>query len=160
MTDVPRLSRIPWPPLIFVAAALAGLQLGALLPVAWWPADRLVRAFGVAMIATGLGIDAWAMGTMLRRRANILPNRPATALVTGWPFRWSRNPIYLGNTIVVSGFAFAFANPWFIPCALIAAIAVRQVAIRQEEAHLAALFGAKWDAYSARTHRWLGRRAG
>jgi len=158
MADIPRLSRIPWPPLVYIAATVAGLLLGELLPVAWWPTDWRVHSLGLLAIATGVGIDLWAMGTMAYRHANILPNRPATALVTTGPFRWSRNPIYLGNTILVSGFAFAFANPWFIPCALAAAFAVRRLAIGREEAHLAALFGVEWDAYAARTNRWLGRR--
>jgi protein-S-isoprenylcysteine O-methyltransferase Ste14 len=158
MTAVPRLSRMPWPPVIFLAAALAGLQLGQLLPTPWWPDDWRVLVAGLAMIALGLGVDFWAMGCMMRARANILPNRAATALVTHGPFRWSRNPIYLGNTIMVSGFALAFANPWFIPCALAAAFAVGRLAIRREEAHLAAMFGAEWDTYAARTRRWFGRR--
>jgi protein-S-isoprenylcysteine O-methyltransferase Ste14 len=146
--------------MIFLAAAVAGLQLGERLPTPWWPDDWRVLVAGLAMIALGLGIDFWAMGCMMRRRANILPNRAATALVTNGPFRWSRNPIYLGNTIMVSGFALAFANPWFIPCALLAAFAVGRLAIRREEAHLAAMFGAGWDAYAARTRRWFGRRRG
>ena len=59
---------------------------------------------------------------------------------------------------MVGGFAVAFGNPWFILCALAAAFAVNRLAIRREEAHLAALFGAAWDDYAARTGRWFGRR--
>ncbi|MGG5823744.1 methyltransferase family protein [Falsiroseomonas sp. HW251] len=155
MSEAPRLSRIPWPPLLYLAAALAGLKLGEWFPMAWWPTDWRVQLAGLVVIAAALGFDLWAMGTMMRRRANILPNRPATALVTTGPFRITRNPIYLGNTVMVGGFAVAFGNPWFIPCALAAALAVNRLAIRREEAQLAALFGPEWDAYAARTRRWL-----
>lgn len=156
MTGAPPLSRIPWPPLLYLAAALAGLKLGAWLPAAWWPDDWRVQLAGLVMIAAALGLDLWAMGTMMRHRANILPNRAATALVTSGPFRFTRNPIYLGNTVMVCSFAVAFGNPWFIPCALAAALAVERLAIRREEAHLAALFGPAWAAYAARTPRWIG----
>jgi protein-S-isoprenylcysteine O-methyltransferase Ste14 len=94
---------------------------------------------------------------MSRQHANILPHRAATALVTSGPFALSRNPIYLGNTIAMAGAGLAFANPWFLPAALLAAVAVTRLAIRREEAHLAARFGAAWDAYSQRTARWFGR---
>lgn len=159
MSEVPRLSRIPWPPILYVCAALAGLKLGEWFPAPWWPTDWRIQLLGLVMIAAALGFDFWAMGMMMRQRANILPNRPATALVTTGPFRWSRNPIYLGNTVMVSSFAVAFGNPWFIPCALVAAFAVNRLAIRREEAHLAALFGPAWHDYAARTGRWLGRKA-
>jgi protein-S-isoprenylcysteine O-methyltransferase Ste14 len=97
------------------------------------------------------------MVVMARRRANILPHRAATALVTDGPFAWSRNPIYLGNTLLLSGCGLAFGNAWLLVGAAVAAIAVTVLAIRREEAHLASRFGDAWMAYAARTRRWFGR---
>ena len=151
-------NRIPWPPILFGTAALAAVGLDLVLPGPGWLHAPPWTALGWALLLAGLGLDISAMGVMARRRANILPHRAATALVTSGPFAWSRNPIYLGNTIAMSGAALAFANPWFLPAALLAAVAVTQLAIRREEAHLATLFGAAWDAYSKRTGRWFGRR--
>lgn len=150
-------NRIPWPPILYGAAAVAAVGLGWMLPVTGWPRGTIWRALGWLMLLGGLGLDLWAMATMARQRANILPHRAATALVTTGPFAWSRNPIYLGNTIALSGAGFAFANSWFFAAALVAAIAVTRLAIRREEAHLAQRFGANWHAYSGRTPRWLGR---
>ena len=112
-------------------------------------------AVGAVMMATGVGLDLAAMVWMHRLRANILPHRAATTLVTTGPFAVSRNPIYLGNTLLVAGAAPALDNPWFLPAALIAAFAVTQLAIRREEAHLAARFGSQWRDYANRTPRWL-----
>ena len=109
------------------------------------------------MVAGGLGLDLAAIRTMRRHRANILPHRAATALVTTGPFAWSRNPIYLGNTLLLAGAAFAFHDPWFLPAALAAVLAVTHLAIRREEAHLAHMFGAEWERYRRRTARWFGR---
>ncbi len=97
------------------------------------------------------------MATMRRHRANILPHRAATALVTTGPFAWSRNPIYLGNTLMLIGFGLVLRNPWFLPAAAAAAVAVTHLAIRREEAHLEILFGPSWLAYRQRTARWFGR---
>jgi len=151
-------NRIPWPPILFVSAALAAVGLGVVLPGPAWLHASAWMVLGWLTLLSGLAIDLAAMVAMWRRRANILPHRAATALVTTGPFAWSRNPIYLGNTIAMTGATLAFANPWFLPAALMAALAVTQLAIRREEAHLAALFGAEWDAYSQRTARWFGRR--
>ena len=150
-------NRIPWPPILFIVAALVAVGLGMVVPGPAWLETPVVRVLGWAALLSGLGLDLAAMRTMSGQRANILPHRAATALVTTGPFAWSRNPIYLGNTIVLLGAAGAFANPWFLLAAPAAAIAVTRLAIVREEAHLAGLFGPAWRAYCLRTPRWLGR---
>lgn len=150
-------NRIPWPPLIYLAAAAAAIGLDWLIPVVAWPSGRAIALLGWAILLGAIGLDIAAMRTMARQRANILPHRAATALVISGPFAWSRNPIYLGNTLAMAGAALAFANPWFLLAGLAAAAAVTHLAIKREEAHMAASFGAAWDAYAQRTGRWLGR---
>jgi protein-S-isoprenylcysteine O-methyltransferase Ste14 len=115
-------NRIPWPPLIFAIAALVALSLGWMLPLAHG-APWIVRAAGGSVILLAIGLDASAVWTMHKARANILPHRAATALVTWGPFRLSRNPIYLGNTLALLGAAGLLANPWFIPAAACGAVA-------------------------------------
>ena len=148
-----RPNRVPWPPLIYGAAAILAVALGWL-----WPAPTPIpggRMLGAAVMMAGIGLDGAAMLTMHRHRANILPHRAATALVTTWPFSISRNPIYLGNTILLAGAGLTFGDAWFLPLALIAAFATARLAIAREEAHLAARFGPAWAAYARRTPRWV-----
>jgi protein-S-isoprenylcysteine O-methyltransferase Ste14 len=95
------------------------------------------------------------MVTMRRHRANVWPHRAATALVTGGPFAWSRNPIYLGNTLLLAGAGLLLANAWFLIAALVGVWAVTRLAIVREEAHLAARFDGAWLAYVRSTPRWL-----
>lgn len=152
-------NRIPWPPIVYGLCALAALGLGFAAPGPAWLGGAAPRALGWGLILGGLGLDAAAMMVMTRRRANILPHRSATALVTTGPFSWSRNPIYLGNAAVLTGAGLAFANPWFFLAAGMSVALVTRLAIVREEAHLAALFGRDWEAYRRRTNRWFGRRS-
>jgi protein-S-isoprenylcysteine O-methyltransferase Ste14 len=148
---------IPWPPIIYGGAAVAALALESLAPLDV-AVPLAVRWVGAAIVAAGLGLDASAMLVMRRYRANILPHRSASALVTSWPFSISRNPIYLGNTALMAGVALVFGNPWFLVMAAVAVKAVTVLAIRREESHLAASFGAAWKTYEERVPRWLRLR--
>ncbi len=151
---------IPWPPLLYAGAAGLALLLNraAPLPAGWIGAQWLVvRGLGDVMLVVGVALDLWVMATMWRRKANILPHRAATALVTHGPFGLSRNPIYLGNTILLLGAGLAFGIAWFIPAALLAAALTGHLAIAREEAHLNARFGREWREYRLRVNRWAGR---
>lgn len=157
---VPPPNRIPWPPLIYLGAAVTAVLLNEAFPGPSWLGAGIGANLGWAVMFLGLGLDIAAMLGMRAQRANILPHRAATALVTTGVFAWSRNPIYLGNTLLLAGAALAFGNPWFLPAAFLAAVAVTRLAIEREEAHLAALFGTAWDTYRRRTARWFGHRGG
>jgi protein-S-isoprenylcysteine O-methyltransferase Ste14 len=152
--DSSRPNVLPWPPIIVVIAVLAAVLLGRLWPLpsfeASWPA-----IVGVAVALSGLALDIWAIVTMRSADTNILPNKAADLLVTWGPFRFSRNPIYVANTVLLVGIGLSFDNLWFVVCALAAALVVDRLAIRREERHLAARFGAAWADYAAKTPRWL-----
>lgn len=145
---------VPWPPLIYFSVALFAFLLHRVL--AWqllsgtggWVPGFLVAGFGFAM-------DVWAMTVMVRARANILPHRPAGGLISWGPFAFTRNPIYLGNTIALFGLGIAFSG-WFLLAAPLAAFATHHLAILREEEHLKRRFGIAWVAYSSRVPRWIG----
>jgi protein-S-isoprenylcysteine O-methyltransferase Ste14 len=145
---------IPWPPLIFAMACVSGFVLHHIAPIDVL-LPRVIVLGGGVVIALGLGLDVWAMATMMQARTNILPNRAAGRLVTRGPFAISRNPIYLGNTVLMFGIGLAFNVLWFLPLAICAAALVERLAIRREETHLAFLFGPEWVAYAKTTARWL-----
>ncbi len=145
---------LPWPPMIYATAALAAVVLGRFLPLGFEP-GRAVRTAGVLLACAAVALDISAMAVMWRARTNIFPHRGADALITSGPFHWSRNPIYLGNTLVMLGMALFLGAPWFAALGLAAAAFVQHLAIRREEAHLAQRFGEAWRNYAARTPRWL-----
>ena len=152
-----RPNSVPWPPLILAGVVAAGVFAGYVDPLGL-PGGEWRRVAGAAVIVAGLGLDVSAMVTMARRRANILPHRAATALVTSGPFSLSRNPIYLGNVLLTVGLALATGNAWLLPSAAVEVALVTVLAILREEAHLRAVFGSDFDDYARRTLRWVGRR--
>ena len=150
-----RPNTVPWPPIIFAGTAAVAFMLGRLYDLGFVPRTAAGGVLGAVVMLAGLGLDIAAMRAMRRNRANILPHRAATALVTTGPFAVSRNPIYLGNTLLLAGAGLALGSAWFLVGALVAARLVTILAIKREEAHLAARFGDAWHAYARRTPRWL-----
>lgn len=153
-----RPNTVPWPPILYLAVVLAALALEAIWPVGPIPAATLagLRIGGFVIAAAGLGLDLTAMLAMHRARTNILPHRAADRLLIGGVFAISRNPIYLGNTLLLIGVAMALPSLWMAAGALLAAALVDRLAIRREERHLATRFGPAYVDYARRVPRWIG----
>lgn len=154
-----RPNAIPWPPLVYAAAAAAAIALHWLVPLPWFegPARMVLAAAGLCGLCAGVALEIVTALTFRRHRTTIWPNRGATTLITEGPFAKSRNPIYLGNTILMFGAGLLFGVAWFLPLGLAAAILVQKLAIEREERHLAARFGGEWQAYAEKTPRWIWR---
>jgi protein-S-isoprenylcysteine O-methyltransferase Ste14 len=147
-------NRIPWPPIIYLSAALAGIALGRVFPLPWPQISGLQAAGGILALSAACW-DIASMLTFARHKANIMPNRAATKLITSGPFAWSRNPIYLGNTLLVLGAGVYFGNWWIVGMAFVAALTTQKLAIEREEKHMAAKFGAEWENYTKKVRRWI-----
>jgi protein-S-isoprenylcysteine O-methyltransferase Ste14 len=113
------------------------------------------RYAGIVVIALALGLAAW--GALLFRRAGtgIVPFSPATALVTRGPYRFTRNPMYLGmaGTLLGAAILLGSLTPFVVIPAFMAVIAERFIA--REEAMLEQAFGSAYLDYKARVRRWL-----
>jgi protein-S-isoprenylcysteine O-methyltransferase Ste14 len=147
-------NRIPWPPIIYLTAAAAGIVLARMWPLPWPDIAGLTLAGGILALAA-LAWDVTSMLAFAKHKANIMPNKAATKLITTGPFAWSRNPIYLGNTLLVLGAGTYFGNWWLVGAAFVAAFATQKLAIEREERHMAAKFGSEWETYTKRVRRWV-----
>ena len=153
-TDDDRPGVLAFPPLIYAAGLIAGFLLQALLPLhlGWGIGGRLL---GGLLLALALAIVLWAERTMSRAGTNVNPMKPAKALVTEGPFRYSRNPMYLALTTLYVGISLLFATfaPLiFLP--LVLAVMHFGVILR-EERYLELKFGQEYRRYKARVRRWL-----
>ncbi|HSX74647.1 MAG TPA: isoprenylcysteine carboxylmethyltransferase family protein [Shinella sp.] len=146
----------PWPPLIYGAALAAAFLLQAHFPLAAAETNIwIARTAGGVLILTAVVLDVWAMRTLLDCRTTILPNRCSTYLVTSGPYRFTRNPIYLGYTLATAGIGLAVLNPWCLVTAMLAAALTSIVAVKREELHLLSRFGVDFERYCNGTTRWI-----
>ncbi|WEX11632.1 isoprenylcysteine carboxylmethyltransferase family protein [Chelativorans sp. AA-79] len=155
-TDAPP-SRIPWPPILYLVAVALGILAGVLLPSPWFgsPLADILFAAGWLMVIAALAMDIAALRALRRAGTTILPTRTSAHLVTGGPYAFSRNPIYLGNTMLVIGIGLITGNPWFFLFAILAAFATQKLAVEPEERHLAQRFGKHYRDYQKRARRWF-----
>ena len=148
-------TRVPPPLLGLVIAGLIWLSAAA-WPVAPSPPIAL-KAAGGAAIAFGLMMDASAVIAFLRRRTTVTPLRPekAAVLVTdGW-YRISRNPMYLGMALLLSGWSLVLAAPAGVLAVAAFVWWITEWQIKPEERALRSVFGAAYEAYCARVRRWI-----
>ncbi|MDX2287870.1 MAG: isoprenylcysteine carboxylmethyltransferase family protein [Hyphomicrobiaceae bacterium] len=151
-----RPSAIPWPPLLLFGCGAAAFLLGALVPLPWPGVDDLAaRVIGLGFGGVGIALIAWAAATLYRERTTVMPHRGADHLVTTGPYTRRRNPIYLGDALIMLGLAELTHNIWFVVVVPVFVVAVTWLAILPEERHLLAKFGARYQDYMARTRRWL-----
>jgi protein-S-isoprenylcysteine O-methyltransferase Ste14 len=148
------------PPFVYVAAFVAGLllQRGWPLPITGpgpGTARGAILIAGLALLLMGLTIVASAFFTFGRARTTVIPNRPASALVTSGPYRISRNPMYLALALAYAGLALLLNTGWplfFLPLAV---LSIDRLVIAREERYLASAFPQEYGAYRSRVRRWL-----
>ena len=150
-------SRFPWPPVIYLAAIVASIVLNLFYPLPWIgePLSDMLVATGWVLLAGVIAIDFSAMRTLWRAKTTIMPNRVSEHLVTSGAFSFTRNPIYLANTLLVIAVGLISEIAWFLPLALLAAFVTQKLAIEPEERHLDQHFGKRYRDYAKRVRRWI-----
>lgn len=134
--------------LMWFGARLAG--------AAWLPHD--VRFAGALLIGcVGFALDVAGAVEFLRAKTTVNPLTPAStrALVQTGVYRFSRNPMYLGQLLVLLGWATWLGNGLAYLCAMLYVLYINRFQIAPEERILAAKFGAAFLAYKQRVRRWL-----
>ena len=156
------------PPLIYLGFLLLGWGLAELggrpeavgAGYSWLAAGfglemEVRRGVALTLIIGGLLLDGMAAGLVRRRGTAVEPWKPSTVLIHEAPYRFSRNPIYVGFAITYAGLAIAmdsFVALWLLfPCLLV----VDRFVIQREERYLSAKFGADYEAYCQKVRRWL-----
>jgi protein-S-isoprenylcysteine O-methyltransferase Ste14 len=145
---------VPW---VFVLAYLAGLGVQALLPISGYPASIIVigRVAGAALALIGGLIAFSSLGSFRRAGTSTIPFETPKLFVTWGFYRFCRNPMYLGLTVIYLGVAALYGHlgPVLVLPLIIAY--VHRIVIPVEEARLHATFGNEYDQYRARVRRWI-----
>ncbi|MEW6742328.1 MAG: isoprenylcysteine carboxylmethyltransferase family protein [Planctomycetota bacterium] len=122
----------------------------------WWnvTAHRvLAYGVGVTLVLGGLLLRAWSRRYMGRSSDAHVARAPR--LVTGGPYRFSRNPLYVANLMQVAGMGFCSLLLWFVPVVVLLTALQYHAIVLYEEATLGGLWGEEYDRYRAATSRWL-----
>src|SRR4030088_3753183 len=143
------------PPIAWALAVLAGLSLQWVVSLPFMPA--LVRSGGVGgmVFVLALPLFAWAIATITRAGSNVPTNLPTTTIVETGPYRFTRNPIYLGMFLGLVGLAIAFDRLWLLVMLVPFTLAIRYGVVARAEAYLGRKFGDAYRQYRARVRRWL-----
>lgn len=145
--------RVP-PPLLYFSVLGIGLLLQQAAPLPVIPPSA-GHPLAIACAAGFALLVVWGVTSFRRARTSLVPVRPATALITDGPFRFTRNPLYLGLALLYLGIALWLGVVW--PIVLLPALLflVQQIVILREEAYLESRFGEAYRAYRARVRRWF-----
>lgn len=147
--------RLP-PPLVFLVLAGAGVLLEAGgFPLAVPLPRGASRALALALLAAGGAFVLSALVLMLRTGQNPEPWKPTPELIARGPYRFSRNPMYVGMALLQAGAGLVFANAWISALAVPALAVIHYAAVLPEERYLAAEFGQAYADYAARVRRYL-----
>lgn len=145
---------LDWPP-VWTLGAIGLIWLAGLI----WPLPMSIPlSQGVGMVLCGAGLLLMLLATMqmARARTTVIPRRAPSRLVRTGVFSISRNPIYLGDALVIAGAAFWLRVPWMLPIVPAFAWIITRRFILDEEARLRAVFGADFTLWAKKTGRWFG----
>jgi protein-S-isoprenylcysteine O-methyltransferase Ste14 len=143
------------PPYAWALAVAAGLVLEWLLSLPFVPAPVPRALTGCIVFAAGLALAAWAIASFRRAGTRVETYKPTTAIVALGPYRFTRNPIYLGMFLGLLGLAIGFDSLWLLAALAAFCLVIRYGVVAREEAYLERKFGADYVAYKARVRRWL-----
>ena len=143
------------PPLVWALAVIAGFALNWLVPLPFVPPAVPAGWLGGAVFVFALALFAWAITTITWAGSNVPTNMPTTSIVDTGPYRFTRNPIYLGMMLGLVGLAIAFDSLWLLVTLVPFLLVIRYGVVAREEAYLERKFGEIYRRYRARVRRWL-----
>jgi protein-S-isoprenylcysteine O-methyltransferase Ste14 len=144
---------VPW---VFILTYL----IGAAVEVAFH-VGRFLRAYeflmpvGAVVFVLGAVVAGWGWLIFHRARTTRVPGESSTTLVTWGPYRFTRNPMYVGLSVAYLGEAGMLHQVVPVILLPLAIAYVNQVVIPVEEGRLLAVFGAEYERYRDAVRRWL-----
>jgi protein-S-isoprenylcysteine O-methyltransferase Ste14 len=143
-------------PVLLLATTALGVILDWFLPIdilSKLPgAPRLVA--GAALLLLGLFVVIRVNKVFNAAGTSIRPDRPTNALVTAGLFAHSRNPVYVGGTIMLIGVALLLASDWIVVLAVPMLLIQHYGVVKREELYLERKFGEPYRSYKASVPRY------
>lgn len=152
--DQPGVRRIVYPPIWLAIGVIAIFVVDE-----FWPglrfAGTLFQFIGGAVLLLGLTLLVLANNRFGRAGTGVIPFKGVSALVTSGVYRFTRNPMYLGMTLVLLGCALTVGAATALVIPIVFAVIIQRRFILAEEAMLSRIFGDDYSNYCSRVRRWL-----
>jgi protein-S-isoprenylcysteine O-methyltransferase Ste14 len=144
------------PPFVYLGFLLIGFGAERFVGLRTLGLDRLVGlGLGVLLFLAGLAVGLAAWGLFERVGTRVEPWRASTGIVESGPFRWTRNPMYLGMALNYAGLAIALDGPIALILLPVLMATIQTQVIAREEHYLEDKFGQAYLDYKARVRRWI-----
>jgi protein-S-isoprenylcysteine O-methyltransferase Ste14 len=145
------------PPLLFLGALALGILLSFLVPIGPKPGAANANALmiGATFVSIGFALVALSFRRFRLAGTSVVPGEPATAFVVAGPYRFTRNPIYIGFVLAYFGFAVMLTSMWVLLLLIPVLPILQRGVVLREEAYLERQFGDSYRKYKARVPRWL-----
>jgi len=144
------------PPLVYVGFIVLGIIFRyALFPIAASGHLLTYRLVGAAVLCMGLFLINGARILFARSGQSPIPWKPTPELLFQGPYRFTRNPMYVGLTLIQFGLGLALNNLWISVLAPVSLLVVHFLAVLPEEKYLSEKFGDSYRAYTSQVRRYL-----
>lgn len=152
--DHPNINRNIHPPVVMLVHLLAAFLLNWLLPLPLVFLKSLEWA-GYVLVLAGLVMSVGSANRFIKAHTTLDPHGSVSTIVTSGPYRFSRNPIYLGFVGTLIGLPIALGNYWGAVLSPLLMLSLYRLVIQHEEAYLEKKFGNEYTSYRSRVRRWL-----
>jgi protein-S-isoprenylcysteine O-methyltransferase Ste14 len=143
-----------YPPVWFLLFAVAAGVLARL-----WPLHlsqlQFMQPLSYLLAASGGGLALWAAVLFRRHKTTAHPYAEASSLVTSGPYRFTRNPMYLGLLLTLIAWGLWLHSLSALLLAPMFVFVINRCNILPEERRLIGYFGEVYEAYQAQTRRWI-----
>jgi protein-S-isoprenylcysteine O-methyltransferase Ste14 len=143
------------PPLVFLGLIVLGIALRYVVGSLTLPAAGWARWLGAGLLLAGVAVIVSARTLFVRTGQHPAPWKPSPELILQGPYRFTRNPMYLGLTCIQTGLGLGTGNAWIALLAPIALLIVHVIAVRPEEEYLTGKFGQSYRDYCLRVRRYI-----
>jgi len=140
--------------LVFGVFLLGGVLLGRAFRYQLMPRP-IALPIGGALALIGVMLFAWAALSFQKAATPMVPYMPTSAIIDSGPFAFTRNPVYVGMTILYIGITLLFNTLWPLLLLPFALLVMQRGVVEREERYLERKFGDEYLSYKSRVRRWL-----
>ena len=129
-----------------------GVILHLVAPISFFP-HAFALPVGIALVLIAIALLYSSIARFRAAGTPVPAYKPTTAIVRTGPYRFTRNPIYLGMFLGLAGLAVAFDTLWLLMTLVVFALVLRYGVVAREELYLERKFGSGYLDYKSRVRR-------